>query len=106
MARLGSNQRPLGGRAPLRRDTGPEGLHEYSLGSTRIVVVMQGSASPRRLSQGEQRVLDSFYAGRLPAGQLHAELCRARDAELADAATRESPAAARLSLTARALPLA
>jgi hypothetical protein len=101
MARLGSNQRPLGGRAPLRRDTGPEGLHEYSLGSTRIVVVMQGSASPRRLSQGEQRVMDSFYAG-----QLHAELCRARDAELADAATRESPAAARLSLTARALPLA
>jgi hypothetical protein len=69
-------------------------------------MVMQGSASPRRLSQGEQRVLDSFYAGRLPAGQLHAELCRARDAELADAATRESPAAARLSLTARALPLA
>ena len=50
-------------------------------------MVMQGSASPRRLSQREQRVLDSFYDGRLPAGQLHAELCRARDAELADAAT-------------------
>jgi hypothetical protein len=64
---------------------------------------MQGSASPRRLSQGEQRVLDSFYVGRLPAGQLHAELCRARERELADAATRESPVAARLSVTAREL---
>jgi hypothetical protein len=70
----------------------------------KIVVRMQGSASPRRLSQGEQRVLDSFYVGRLPAGQLHAELCRARDAELTDAATtRELPVPARLSVTARAL---
>ena len=39
-----------------------------------------GPASPARLSQGEQRALASFYAGRLPAGQLHAELCRAREA--------------------------
>ena len=70
----------------------------------KIVVGMQGSASPRRLSQGEQRVLDSFYVGRLPAGQLHAELCRARDADLADVATtRELPVRARLSVTARAL---
>jgi hypothetical protein len=31
-----------------------------------------------RLSAGEQRVLTSFFAGRLPAGQVHAELSRAR----------------------------
>lgn len=44
-----------------------------------------------QLSQGEQRALASFLAGRLPAGQLHAELCRAREEALA-AAARE-PAA-------------
>jgi hypothetical protein len=48
-----------------------------------------GPASPGRLSQGEQRALASFYAGRLPAGQLHAELCRAREAVLAAAAARQ-----------------
>ena len=32
------------------------------------------------LSLGEQRVLTSFYSGRLPAGQVHAELQRARTA--------------------------
>jgi hypothetical protein len=31
-----------------------------------------------RLSAAEQRVLSSFIAGRLPAGQVHAELQRAR----------------------------
>jgi hypothetical protein len=31
-----------------------------------------------RLSLAEQRVLTSFLAGRLPAGQVHAELQRAR----------------------------
>jgi hypothetical protein len=31
-----------------------------------------------RLSLGEQRVLASFLSGRLPAGQVHAELERAR----------------------------
>ena len=31
-----------------------------------------------RLSLAEQRVLASFLAGRLPAGQVHAELQRAR----------------------------
>jgi hypothetical protein len=51
-----------------------------------------GPASPARLTQGEQRALASFYAGRLPAGQLHAELCRAREAALAAAAAREAPA--------------
>jgi hypothetical protein len=33
-----------------------------------------------RLSPAEQRVLSSFIAGRLPAGQVHAELERARTA--------------------------
>ena len=37
------------------------------------------------LSQGEQRALASFLAGRLPAGQLHDELCRAREAAIAKA---------------------
>jgi hypothetical protein len=44
------------------------------------------------LSQGEQRALASFIAGRLPAGQLHDELCRAREQALAKAVAR--PAAA------------
>jgi hypothetical protein len=52
----------------------------------------QGAASPGRLTQGEQRALASFYAGRLPAGQLHDELCRAREAALAAAAAHEPPA--------------
>jgi hypothetical protein len=38
-----------------------------------------------KLTQGEQRALASFLAGRLPAGQLHSELCRAREAALAQA---------------------
>jgi hypothetical protein len=33
-----------------------------------------------RLSPAEQRVLASFLSGRLPAGQVHAELARAREA--------------------------
>jgi hypothetical protein len=60
---------------------------------------------PASLSQGEQRALASFYAGRLPAGQLHAELCRAREAALAAAAAREAPAEPPLAPeTAPALP--
>jgi hypothetical protein len=42
---------------------------------------MGRSAAPvavHRLSLAEQRVLASFLAGRLPAGQVHAELERAR----------------------------
>jgi hypothetical protein len=49
-----------------------------------------GQASAR-LSQGEQRALASFLAGRMPAGQLHTELCRAREAALAAADEREAP---------------
>jgi hypothetical protein len=53
------------------------------------------------LSQGEQRALASFLAGRMPAGQLHDELCRAREAALSAAAARQAPADA-----ARAVPAA
>ncbi|MGH2782814.1 MAG: hypothetical protein ACRDL0_09190 [Thermoleophilaceae bacterium] len=45
------------------------------------------------MSQAEQRVLASFLAGRMPAGQLHAELCRAREAAIAAAAARREPPA-------------
>ena len=38
----------------------------------------------RRLSQGEQRALASFLSGRLPAGRLNDELCRARQAAQTD----------------------
>jgi hypothetical protein len=36
--------------------------------------------APRSLTSGEQRVLASFLAGRLPAGRLNAELAQAREA--------------------------
>jgi hypothetical protein len=52
----------------------------------------KASTPARRLSQGEQRALASFLAGRLPAGQLDAELCRAREAALAQAEARQAPA--------------
>ena len=44
-----------------------------------------------RLSLAEQRVLASFLSGRMPAGQVHAELERAR---MAPAAATEQPAPA------------
>jgi hypothetical protein len=34
-----------------------------------------------RLNPAEQRALAAFFAGRLPAGQVHAELCRASTVE-------------------------
>jgi len=46
----------------------------------------KGQAPAGRLCDGEQRALAAFLAGRLPAGQLHGELCRAREAALAKAA--------------------
>ena len=55
----------------------------------------QGQATGSRLSQGEQRALAAFLAGRLPAGQLHAELCRAREAALAAAAAQSATPALR-----------
>jgi hypothetical protein len=45
----------------------------------------------RSLSRGEQRALASFIAGRLPAGQLHGELCRAREAAIAQATAQPEP---------------
>jgi hypothetical protein len=49
------------------------------------------SMATAALTQGEQRALASFLAGRLPAGQLHGELCRAREQALARAAAHASP---------------
>jgi hypothetical protein len=50
---------------------------------------MAKAATPAlSLTQGEQRALASFIAGRLPAGQLHGELCRAREQAIAQAAAR------------------
>jgi hypothetical protein len=50
----------------------------------------QEPASPGQLSQGEQRALAAFLAGRMPAGQLHGELCRAREAALVAATAQEA----------------
>ena len=47
-----------------------------------------GKVATPALTQGEQRALASFIAGRLPAGQLHGELCRARERALARAAAQ------------------
>jgi hypothetical protein len=48
-----------------------------------------------RLSPAEQRVLSCFLAGRLPAGQVHAELAQARAAaQPVTAAPAPVPAAA------------
>jgi hypothetical protein len=55
-------------------------------------VMSHGLASAGRLTQGEQRALASFIAGRLPAGQLHDALARAREAAMAAAMAREAPA--------------
>jgi hypothetical protein len=54
---------------------------------------MNDAAEFGRLTEGEQRALASFLAGRMPAGQLHAELCRAREAALAAAETEPDSAA-------------
>jgi hypothetical protein len=47
-----------------------------------------------RLSVAEQRVLTSFLAGRLPAGQVDAELARARALVAEAAADPPAPAPA------------
>jgi hypothetical protein len=63
-----------------------------------------GPASPGRLTQGEQRALASFYAGRLPAGQLHGALSRARADALAALAAREAPAEVTLPVPEAPVP--
>lgn len=45
-----------------------------------------------RLSAAEQRVLHSFMSGRLPAGQVHTELAKARVAETAAPVPVPAPA--------------
>jgi hypothetical protein len=60
----------------------------------------KASPSPTGLSQGEQRALAAFLAGRLPAGQLDSELCRAREAALAALAAQEPVKARRSGLRA------
>jgi hypothetical protein len=52
-----------------------------------------GKGATPVLTQGEQRALASFIAGRLPAGQLHGELCRAREDALARAAAQSGATA-------------
>jgi hypothetical protein len=47
--------------------------------------VGKATTAASTLSQGEQRALASFIAGRLPAGQLYGELCRAREQAIAKA---------------------
>ena len=52
-------------------------------GGRRNHLVMGRKPAPtlvHRLSLAEQRVLSSFISGRLPAGQVHVELQRARTA--------------------------
>jgi hypothetical protein len=49
------------------------------------------------LSRGEQRALSSFLAGRLPAGQLHGELRRAREEAIAKAVAQAPPSGASLA---------
>ena len=67
-------------------------------------MMSHGPASPGRLTQGEQRALASFYAVRLPAGQLHAALSRAREDALAAAAAREAPAEVALPVPETPVP--
>jgi hypothetical protein len=59
------------------------------------------AALSERLSPQGRRALAAFIDGRLPAGQLHDELLRARDAADQSAASMPSPGASReLSLPA------
>jgi hypothetical protein len=58
----------------------------------KMAAMRKASTHARRLTQGEQRALASFLAGRLPAGQLNDELCRAREAALAQAEAQQAPA--------------
>jgi hypothetical protein len=65
---------------------------------------MGRSPSPiviHRLSPAEQRVLACFLAGRLPAGQVHAELAQARAAAQAPPPAVAQPAP--IPATARAV---
>jgi hypothetical protein len=58
----------------------------------KMAAMRKASTHARRLTRGEQRALASFLAGRLPAGQLNDELCRAREAALAEAEAQQASA--------------
>jgi hypothetical protein len=81
------------------------GLAGAPSGNEKKAAMSDGTAPVGRLSSGEQRALASFLAGRLPAGQLHAELCRHREAALAAAVAPEirEPAPAEASIAVPAL---
>ena len=61
--------------------------------TSKVGPMRKAPKSARRLSRGEQRALAAFLAGRLPAGQLNDELCRAREAALAEAEAQPAAAA-------------
>jgi hypothetical protein len=61
-------------------------------GGKKMAAMGKASTHARRLSQGEQRALASFLAGRLPAGQHNDELCRAREAALVQSDAQQAPA--------------
>jgi hypothetical protein len=42
-------------------------------------MALRRARMPLHLNPAQQMALTAFLAGRLPAGQLHAELCRARE---------------------------
>ncbi len=66
-------------------------------GGRRKHLVMGRKPTPtvvHRLSLAEQRVLTSFLAGRLPAGQVHDELQRARTTPAAGPVLAPMPAPA------------
>jgi hypothetical protein len=44
-----------------------------------MTMIRRPKIAPRSLTTGEQRVLASFLAGRLPAGRLDVELAQARE---------------------------
>jgi hypothetical protein len=56
-------------------------------------MALRRARTPTHLSPAQQMALAAFLAGRLPAGQLHAELCRARDEALAPQAEAAGPPA-------------
>jgi hypothetical protein len=56
-----------------------------------MLAMAKRQRSASGLSEGEQRALEAFLSGRLPAGQLHGELCRAREEALARAAAASAP---------------
>ena len=55
-------------------------------------MALRRARMPLHLNPAQQMALAAFLAGRLPAGQLHAELCRAREQVPAPEAMGAEPA--------------